>query len=441
MGALTRVLLDEIVDAGVLRHIGDGISQDAVDGISDVFVRGLEGTFYRVAGAVVFGHLRAVCRGGDDGDIGFGGDVVAHVALGDVSVEFVDDDLQIDCAVRANHVAARGHLFLQHFLQQEAQIAHARQTISDIIAGRDPRLLVVCGPCSIHDPEAAIEYARRFKALAAEVSDSLYLVMRVYFEKPRTTVGWKGLINDPHMDGSFDVEGGLKIARRLLVELVNMGLPLATEALDPNSPQYLGDLFSWSAIGARTTESQTHREMASGLSMPVGFKNGTDGSLATAINAMRAAAMPHRFVGINQAGQVCLLQTQGNPNGHVILRGGKAPNYGPEDVAKCEKEMAQAGLKPSLMVDCSHGNSNKDFRRQPAVAESVVAQIKDGNRSIIGLMIESNIHEGNQSSEQPREAMKYGVSVTDACISWETTEALLRELDKDLRGHLAARLV
>lgn len=326
-------------------------------------------------------------------------------------------------------------------VEQEAQIAHARQTISDIIAGRDPRLLVVCGPCSIHDPEAAIEYARRFKALAAEVSDSLYLVMRVYFEKPRTTVGWKGLINDPHMDGSFDVEGGLKIARRLLVELVNMGLPLATEALDPNSPQYLGDLFSWSAIGARTTESQTHREMASGLSMPVGFKNGTDGSLATAINAMRAAAMPHRFVGINQAGQVCLLQTQGNPNGHVILRGGKAPNYGPEDVAKCEKKMAQAGLKPSLMVDCSHGNSNKDFRRQPAVAESVVAQIKDGNRSIIGLMIESNIHEGNQSSEQPREAMKYGVSVTDACISWETTEALLRELDKDLRGHLAARLV
>ena len=298
----------------------------------------------------------------------------------------------------------------------------------------------MCGPCSIHDPEAAIEYARRFKTLAEEVSDSLYLVMRVYFEKPRTTVGWKGLINDPHMDGSFDVEGGLKIARRLLVELVSMGLPLATEALDPNSPQYLGDLFSWSAIGARTTESQTHREMASGLSMPVGFKNGTDGSLATAINAMRAAAMPHRFVGINQAGQVCLLRTQGNPDGHVILRGGKKPNYGPEDVAQCEKEMEQAGLRASLMVDCSHGNSNKDYRRQPAVAESVVAQIKDGNRSIIGLMIESNIHEGNQSSEQPRCDMKYGVSVTDACISWEVTDALLRELDKDLRGHLAARL-
>ena len=320
-------------------------------------------------------------------------------------------------------------------------VAHARKAIHQILKGDDDRLLVVIGPCSIHDPAAAKEYAARLLTLREALKGELEIVMRVYFEKPRTTVGWKGLINDPHMDGSFDVEGGLKIARRLLVELVNMGLPLATEALDPNSPQYLGDLFSWSAIGARTTESQTHREMASGLSMPVGFKNGTDGSLATAINAMRAAAMPHRFVGINQAGQVCLLQTQGNPNGHVILRGGKAPNYGPEDVAKCEKEMAQAGLKPSLMVDCSHGNSNKDFRRQPAVAESVVAQIKDGNRSIIGLMIESNIHEGNQSSEQPRCDMKYGVSVTDACISWETTDALLRELDKDLRGHLAARLV
>ena len=319
-------------------------------------------------------------------------------------------------------------------------VAHARNAIHKILKGNDDRLLVVIGPCSIHDPVAAKEYATRLLALREELKDELEIVMRVYFEKPRTTVGWKGLINDPHMDGSFDVEGGLKIARRLLVDLVNMGLPLATEALDPNSPQYLGDLFSWSAIGARTTESQTHREMASGLSMPVGFKNGTDGSLATAINAMRAAAMPHRFVGINQAGQVCLLQTQGNPDGHVILRGGKAPNYGPEDVEKCEKEMAQAGLKPSLMIDCSHGNSNKDFRRQPAVAESVVAQIKDGNRSIIGLMIESNIHEGNQSSEQPRCDMKYGVSVTDACISWETTDALLRELDSDLRGHLAARL-
>ena len=323
---------------------------------------------------------------------------------------------------------------------QEAQIEQSRQTISNIIAGRDPRLLVVCGPCSIHDPETAIEYARRFKTLSEQVSDSLYLVMRVYFEKPRTTVGWKGLINDPHMDGSFDVEGGLKIARQLLVELVSMGLPLATEALDPNSPQYLGDLFSWSAIGARTTESQTHREMASGLSMPVGFKNGTDGSLGTAINAMRAAEMAHRFVGINQAGQVCLLQTQGNPDGHVILRGGKTPNYSEQDVQACEKQMTDAGLRPSLMIDCSHGNSNKDYRRQPVVAQSVIDQIKAGNRSITGLMLESHLNEGSQSSEQPRSEMKYGVSVTDACINWETTENLLRTMHQELGDALAARI-
>ncbi|CCG86267.1 3-deoxy-7-phosphoheptulonate synthase [Erwinia piriflorinigrans] len=322
----------------------------------------------------------------------------------------------------------------------EGQITASRRVISDIISGKDHRLLVVCGPCSIHDPEAALAYARDLKKLADRVSDRLYIVMRVYFEKPRTTVGWKGLINDPHMDNTFDMETGLHIARKLLLNLVEIGLPLATEALDPNSPQYLGDLFSWSAIGARTTESQTHREMASGLSMPVGFKNGTDGSLATAINAMRAAAQPHRFVGINQAGQVCLLQTQGNPDGHVILRGGKQPNYGPQDVAQCEKEMRQAGLRPSLMVDCSHGNSNKDFRRQSGVAESAVAQIKDGNRSIIGLMLESNIYEGNQSSEQPRSEMRYGVSVTDACINWETTEKLLHEIYRDLDGVLAARL-
>lgn len=323
---------------------------------------------------------------------------------------------------------------------QQAQIAASRQTIADIIAGRDPRLLVVCGPCSIHDTEAALDYARRLQSLSEQVKDRLYLVMRVYFEKPRTTVGWKGLINDPYMDNSFDMEAGLHIARELLVNLVDMGLPLATEALDPNSPQYLGDLFSWSAIGARTTESQTHREMASGLSMPVGFKNGTDGSLGTAINAMRAAAMPHRFVGINQSGQVCLLQTQGNPDGHVILRGGKAPNYSPEDVAQCETAMLKAGLRPALMIDCSHGNSDKDYRRQPGVAQSAIDQIKKGNRSIIGLMLESHISEGNQSSEQPRSEMKYGVSVTDACINWNVTEALLREMHDELNEVLSARL-
>ena len=316
--------------------------------------------------------------------------------------------------------------------RDERAIMSSRRAIADIIHGRDSRLLVVCGPCSIHDTDAALEYARRLQTLSAELSDRLYIVMRVYFEKPRTTVGWKGLINDPYMDGSFDVEAGLHIARGLLLSLVNMGLPLATEALDPNSPQYLGDLFSWSAIGARTTESQTHREMASGLSMPVGFKNGTDGSLGTAINAMKAAAMPHRFVGINQTGQVCLLQTQGNTDGHVILRGGKKPNYSAQDVAECEKQMLAAGLSPSLMIDCSHGNSNKDYRRQPLVVESVIEQIQAGNRSIIGIMLESHINEGNQSSEQPRSAMNYGVSVTDACISWQSTQALLRSLHQAL---------
>lgn len=322
----------------------------------------------------------------------------------------------------------------------EAKIAESRQTIANILAGRDPRLLVVCGPCSIHDTDAALEYAKNLKKLAAELSDTLYIVMRVYFEKPRTTVGWKGLINDPHMDGSFEVEKGLHIARELLLALVSMGIPLATEALDPNSPQYLGDLFSWSAIGARTTESQTHREMASGLSMPVGFKNGTDGSLTTAINAMKAAAMPHRFVGINQSGQVCLLQTQGNPNGHTILRGGKKPNYEEQQIVECEQQMVAAGLNPVLMIDCSHGNSNKDFRRQSIVVESVTEQICAGNRSIIGIMIESNLHAGNQSSEQPRSEMKYGVSVTDACIDWQTTATLLHKMRDNLMSVLTDRV-
>ncbi|WP_324291198.1 3-deoxy-7-phosphoheptulonate synthase [Morganella morganii] len=320
-------------------------------------------------------------------------------------------------------------------------ITGARKTIADIVHHRDPRLLVVCGPCSVHDTDAALEYARRLKELSAELSDSLYIVMRVYFEKPRTTVGWKGLISDPFMDGSFEMEKGLHIARKLMVDLVQLGLPLAGEALDPNNPQYLGDLFSWSAIGARTTESQTHREMASGLSMPVGFKNGTDGSLSTAINAMKAASMPHRFMGINQSGQVCLLQTQGNPNGHVILRGGKRPNYSEEDITECGAQMKKAGLTPSLMVDCSHGNSDKDFRRQPLVVDAVAEQICAGNTSITGIMLESHINEGNQSSEQPRSAMKYGVSVTDACISWETTETVLRQLHQQISPALAKRVV
>nr|WP_314267919.1 3-deoxy-7-phosphoheptulonate synthase [uncultured Moellerella sp.] len=319
-------------------------------------------------------------------------------------------------------------------------IAKSRKIISDIIQHRDPRLLVVCGPCSIHDVDAALEYGQRLQKLAAELSDSLYIVMRVYFEKPRTTVGWKGLISDPFMDGSFEMEKGLHIARDLLTSLIDMGLPLATEALDPNNPQYLGDLFSWSAIGARTTESQTHREMASGLSMPVGFKNGTDGSLSTAINAMKAASMPHRFMGINQSGQVCLLHTKGNPDGHIILRGGKTPNYSAEHVADCDLQMQKAGLSPSLMIDCSHGNSNKDYRRQPEVINSVIEQISNGNQSITGIMLESHLNEGSQSSEQARSEMKYGVSVTDACINWETTESVLRELHQSLQSALEQRM-
>ncbi|MBY5949241.1 3-deoxy-7-phosphoheptulonate synthase [Photobacterium rosenbergii] len=319
-------------------------------------------------------------------------------------------------------------------------IRESRQTIADIIHKRDHRLLVVCGPCSIHDVEAAKDYAVKLKALSEELSDQLYIVMRVYFEKPRTTVGWKGLINDPHLDGSFEVEEGLHIGRQLLIDLVEMGIPLATEALDPISPQYLGDLFSWAAIGARTTESQTHREMASGLSMPVGFKNGTDGSLGTAINAMQAAASGHRFMGINRDGQVALLNTQGNPDGHVILRGGKQTNYDSVSVTECENEMNAAGLSPSLMVDCSHANSRKDYRRQPLVAEDVIHQIREGNKSIIGLMLESHINEGNQSADLPRGEMAYGVSITDACINWEATDTLLRHTHQELTPFLQERV-
>lgn len=318
-------------------------------------------------------------------------------------------------------------------------IHQSRQVIADITHKRDHRVLIVCGPCSIHDIEAAKNYAVKLKQLSEALKDQLYIVMRVYFEKPRTTVGWKGLINDPYLDGSFEVEEGLHIARQLLIDLVEMGIPLATEALDPISPQYLGDLFSWAAIGARTTESQTHREMASGLSMPVGFKNGTDGSLSTAINAMQAAASGHRFMGINREGQVALLNTQGNPDGHVILRGGKQTNYDSVSVTECESEMIASGLSPSLMVDCSHANSRKDYRRQPLVAEDVVHQIREGNQSIIGLMIESHLNEGSQSADLPREEMAYGVSITDACISWEATETLLRHVHQELAPFLEER--
>lgn len=321
-----------------------------------------------------------------------------------------------------------------------AYISQARSTIANIIQQRDPRLLVICGPCSIHDVEAAKDYANRLKKLHDQYADSLYIVMRVYFEKPRTTVGWKGFINDPNLDGTFDLELGLKKARELLVWLAELQLPLATEALDPISPQYMADLFSWSAIGARTTESQTHREMASGLSMPVGFKNGTDGNLDTAINALQAASSSHSFMGINQQGQVALLHTHGNPDGHVILRGGKHPNYDSVNVALAEQALAKAGLPARLVVDCSHGNSSKNHRLQPLVAANVLHQIQDGNRSILGIMLESNIGEGNQSGEQPKCDMQYGVSITDACIDWETTATLLAHCHRQLGDALKARL-
>lgn len=318
-------------------------------------------------------------------------------------------------------------------------IANARETLSNIIHGKDKRLIVISGPCSIHDVDAALVYAKKLKKLHDELGDSLYVVMRVYFEKPRTTVGWKGLINDPNIDGSFNIEAGLHKARKLLIELAELEIPMATEALDPISPQYLAEMFSWSAIGARTTESQTHREMASGLSMPVGFKNGTDGSLDTAINALKSAASPHNFMGINQQGQVAVISTSGNPDGHVILRGGKTPNYDAASVAECEEKLKKAGLNDALMVDCSHGNSNKDYSRQPIVARDIMQQIIDGNQSVIGIMLESHLNEGNQSADLCVSDMKYGVSITDACINWDDTEELLREMADKLAVPLAAR--
>jgi 3-deoxy-7-phosphoheptulonate synthase len=298
----------------------------------------------------------------------------------------------------------------------------------------------VVGPCSIHDVGAAIDYATRLKEVADNTADALYIVMRAYFEKPRTTVGWKGLINDPYLDDSFHIEEGIRVARQLLLDIASIGLPLATEALDPVTPQYVQDLISWSAIGARTTESQTHRELASGLSCAVGFKNGTDGGLDVGINALMSVTSPHRFLGINQSGQVSIVHTRGNPNAHIVLRGGHSgPNYMPEAIQRCEQALSEHELAANIMVDCSHANSNKDHTRQAVVARSVANQIADGNRSIIGLMLESNIHAGNQALNTP-DKMDYGVSITDACIGWEETVSLLMELAKIVENPLQQRL-
>jgi len=316
----------------------------------------------------------------------------------------------------------------------EEFVYRSRVAVRRILDGEDPRLFVVVGPCSIHDPKAAREYASRLRSLAGRVEDTMLLLMRVYFEKPRTTIGWKGLINDPDMDDSFHIEKGIGLARELLLFLAEIGLPAATEALDPIMPQYLSELVTWTAIGARTTESQTHREMASGLSTPVGFKNGTDGSLAVAINALQSAGHPHHFLGITQQGQSAVFRTRGNRYGHIVLRGGGGrTNYDSVSIASCERELEQAGLPARIVVDCSHGNSNKDPGLQSLVAENVANQILQGNRSLVGLMLESNLHWGSQSIMANRAALEYGVSVTDACIDWETTEGLLQSLDARLK--------
>ena len=321
-----------------------------------------------------------------------------------------------------------------------AQVAESRQIIRDILDGKDQRLFVVVGPCSIHDTKAALDYATRLKALSNEVSDTLYIVMRVYFEKPRTTVGWKGLINDPYLDDSFAIEDGLKIGRKLLLDILESGLPTATEALDPISPQYLQDLISWSAIGARTTESQTHREMASGLSSPVGFKNGTDGGIEVATNAIKSAAKPHRFLGLSGDGRVSVITTSGNPYAHVVLRGGSdGPNYDSVHVALVEQALEKAGLPRNIMIDCSHANSSKKPELQPLVLENIGHQIADGNESITGLMIESHIKAGNQSMPDDLSQLEYGVSITDGCIDWETTETALLNLREMIKSTLPGR--
>lgn len=298
-----------------------------------------------------------------------------------------------------------------------------REEVENIVTGQDDRKFIVVGPCSIHDVQAAEEYARKLKKLSERVKDKLLLIMRVYFEKPRTTVGWKGLINDPDMDDSFHIEKGLLIARSLLIKIAELGLPTATEALDPIIPQYIGELISWSAIGARTTESQTHREMASGLSMPVGFKNGTDGSIQVALDALQSAIKPHNFLGINQMGQVSIFETTGNPYSHIILRGGGGkPNFEAMSVKIAEEKFKEVNLPARIVIDCSHGNCNKDHRLQSAVFENVIQQIIDGNKSIVGLMLESHLYEGNQPLSSNLEKLKYGVSVTDKCIGWNETE-------------------
>lgn len=339
-----------------------------------------------------------------------------------------------DDRLRNINIISQELLLTPNHLSQEIPISNlaaqtvlaGRQVIQNILDRKDDRIFVVAGPCSIHDIDAAMEYARRFKKLASEVADSIYLVMRVYFEKPRTTVGWKGFINDPDLDDSFNISKGLRLGRQLLLDLAEMGIPTATEALDPITPQFIGDLISWTAIGARTSESQTHREMSSGLSTPVGFKNGTDGSLETCVNAMQSASAAHSFLGVDLDGRSSITHSRGNPYSHVVLRGGRSgPNYDSVNIALTEQALEKAGLPQSIVVDCSHANSNKNPILQPLVMENCIHQITEGNQSIVGLMIESHLHEGNQKISANRDDLQYGVSITDGCIGWETTEKTL----------------
>ena len=321
-------------------------------------------------------------------------------------------------------------------------VMQSREALRNILDRKDHRLFAVVGPCSIHDPVAGLDYASRLKALADEIGDTLLLVMRVYFEKPRTTTGWKGYINDPDMDDSFQVNKGMEKARAFLRDVAELGLPAATEALDPISPQYLGDLIAWTAIGARTAESQTHREMSSGLSTPVGFKNGTNGDVSIAINAILSASRPHNFLGINGEGKTSIVRTSGNPYGHLVLRGGDGrPNYDTVSVRIAEQALVKAKLPPNIVVDCSHANSYKNPELQPLVMSDIVNQVRYGNRSLVGVMIESNLFAGNQPIPEDLAQLKYGCSVTDACVDWETTEQMLREAANQLRDVLPNRIL
>lgn len=330
-----------------------------------------------------------------------------------------------------------GKLKAELAMTEEANrtVVASREGVRAVLDGSDSRLLCVVGPCSIHDEKAALEYAGRLKALADQVADRLLLIMRVYFEKPRTTVGWKGLINDPNLDDSFDIGLGLRRARKLLVEINELGMPAATEMLDPITPQYVADLVTWASIGARTTESQTHRQMASGLSMPVGFKNATDGNLQIAIDAMQAARHTHSFLGIDAAGQTCIIRTAGNKWGHLILRGGRSgPNFDASNLKLAAEALLAAKLPPKIMVDCSHANSEKDHRRQEIAWKNVVDQRAAGNRNIIGLMLESNLFEGSQKLTGPASSLKYGVSITDPCTGWEETQQLIEHAYESLKS-------